>query len=158
MDGSDDCLLCLAEAGDPQLKRVEVWRDDLWRLSMSLAAEVPGFSYLEPLRHIPHITDLDGPEARSFGVVLAAATCALKKASGAELVYVYVFGGGAPHLHVHLAPHREGDALNDAMIRGPLVERSLSGGLTELVSEQFPALPEEEQRATAERTRALLYA
>jgi diadenosine tetraphosphate (Ap4A) HIT family hydrolase len=153
---SKECVLCRGEQADAELKRVEVWRDELWRVTVSLAAEVPGFAYLEPLRHVPHVTDPDGPEAESFGPVLAAVTRALKEATGAELVYVYIFGGGVPHLHVHLAPHSEGDALNEAMVRGPLVERSLPGGLIESVSEQYPPLPEDVQRETAERVRTLL--
>ena len=149
-------MLCRAEAADPELQRVEVWRDELWRLTAALAAEVPGFCYLEPRRHIPYLGDLDGPEAVSFGVVLARVTRALKEATGAELVYVYVFGGGVAHLHLHLAPHSAGDALNDHMVRGPLVERRLASGLTEFVSEEFPPLPEALQRATAARVRKLL--
>lgn len=153
---SEDCVLCRAEDADRELGRVEVWRDDLWRLTAALAAEVPGFCYLEPRRHIPCLSDLDGPEAVSFGGVLASVATALRSATGAQLIYTYVFGGGVPHLHVHLAPHSEGDALNDQMVRGPLVERRLPSGLTELVSEQFPALPEAAQRATAARVRELL--
>jgi diadenosine tetraphosphate (Ap4A) HIT family hydrolase len=153
---SKECVLCRGEQADAELKRVEVWRDELWRVAVSLAAEVSGFAYVEPLQHVPHVTDLDGAEAESFGPVLAAVTRALKEATGAELVYVYIFGGGVPHLHVHLAPHREGDALSEAMVRGPLVERSLPGGLSEFVSEQYPPLPEDVQRETAERVRTLL--
>jgi diadenosine tetraphosphate (Ap4A) HIT family hydrolase len=152
----EGCILCRAEAADPELQRIEVWRDDLWRLTASLVAEVPGFCYLEPRRHIPHVTDLGGPEAASFGAVLANVSQALKAATGAELIYIYVFGGGVPHLHVHLAPHLEGDALSEQMIRGPLVERRLPSGLTEYVSDEFPPLPEAAQRATAERVRELL--
>jgi hypothetical protein len=54
-----------------QLGRTEAWRDELWRLTASLVAEVPGFCYLEPLRHVPHITDLEGREAATFGPVPA---------------------------------------------------------------------------------------
>lgn len=72
---------------------------------------VPGFAHLEPVRHIPHVTDLDGPEASSFGPVLAAVTGALKSAAGADLVYAAVFGERVAHFHVNLAPHRAGDAL-----------------------------------------------
>ena len=148
--------LSRAEAADPELLRVEVWRDELWRLTAALVAEVPGFCYLEPRRHIPHIDGLDGAEAASFGAVLAKVTRALKEATGAELVYVYVFGGGVAHLHLHLAPHSAGDALNDHMIRGPLVERQLPSGPTEFVSEEFPPLPEAVQQATAACVRELL--
>jgi SAM-dependent methyltransferase len=43
--------------------------------------------------------------------VLAEVTGALREAAGADKVYAYVFGDRVPHLHVNLAPHREGDAL-----------------------------------------------
>ena len=88
--------------------------------------------------------------------MLARVSRALRDATGAELVYVYVFGGGVAHLHVHLAPHTEGDALNEQMIRGPLVERRLPSGLTQFASEAFPPLPEAEQQVTAARVRELL--
>ena len=135
------CILCRGRAGDAELARVEVWDDAQWRLTMALEGEVAGFSYLEPKRHVPHLTDLDGEEAATFGPVLARVARDLKEATSAELVYVYVFGGGIPHLHVHLAPHRSGDALNDRMIRGEVVETRLPNGATALVSQEFPSLP-----------------
>ncbi len=65
------CIICSGITGDETLSRIEVWRDDLWRLTLSLDAEVLGFAYLEPLRHIANITELDGPEAASFGTTIA---------------------------------------------------------------------------------------
>ena len=150
------CILCRGPEGDAELMRVQVWEDGLWRLSASLSSEVPGFCYLEPKRHIPHVTDLDGAEAATFGPTLARVTSALKEVTGAELVYVYVFGGGVPHLHLHLAPHHEGDALNTNMIKGELVETSLPSGASMYVSAEFPPLPEDELRAVAERVRTAL--
>ncbi len=147
--GDPRCPLCAGREADDALQRVEVWRDELWRLTVALSAEVPGFAYLEPIRHIAHVTDLDGEEAASFGPVLARVTGVLREVTGAELVYVYVFGGGIPHLHVHLAPHRGGDALNDRMIRGEVEERRLPGGALEIVSTEFPPLPEEGLRRVA---------
>ena len=44
----DDCILCRAPESDPELSRVQVWEDGLWRLSVSVESEVLGFSYLEP--------------------------------------------------------------------------------------------------------------
>jgi diadenosine tetraphosphate (Ap4A) HIT family hydrolase len=146
-----DCLLCRADDADAEFDRIRVWEDELWRLTVSLAAEVPGFAYLEPKRHVPHIADLDGGEAASFGPVLARCARILREATGAEVVYVYVFGDGIPHLHVHLAPHRKGDALSDQMIRGEIVEEKLPSGVTRFYSKEFPALPRDELRSVAER-------
>jgi diadenosine tetraphosphate (Ap4A) HIT family hydrolase len=83
-----------------------VWADEHWRLTTSVGADdpIPGFSYLEPKRHIPDVTDLDGEEARTLGGVLARVTTALPDVTDSEVVYVYVFGEGIRHLHFHLAP------------------------------------------------------
>jgi len=154
----DDCLLCRAAAADEALDRVEVWSDGLWRLTCSLSAEVPGFAYLEPRRHIPSVADLDGSEADSFGPALSRATAALRAVTNAAQVYVYIFGDGVPHLHVHLAPHRPGDALSAAMIRGELVEVPGPDGTTLVHSREFPPLPHDELRAVAAAVAARLRA
>ncbi len=153
MANQADCIICSGPAGDAEWDRVQVWEDALWRLTVSLSSEVPGFTYLEPKRHVPHVTDLDGDEAASFGPVLARSTRILREATGAEVVYVYIFGDGIPHLHVHLAPHRKGDALNDQMIRGDIVEEKLPSGMTRFASAEFPPLPRAEQEEIAARVR-----
>jgi diadenosine tetraphosphate (Ap4A) HIT family hydrolase len=102
---------------------------------------------------VPHITDLSGDEAATFGSTLAQCCRALREAAGAAFVYIYVFGDGIPHLHVHLAPHRQGDALNDQMIRGEIVEEKLPSGATLFFSKEFPALPRDQLIAVAERVR-----
>jgi diadenosine tetraphosphate (Ap4A) HIT family hydrolase len=151
-----DCLLCDGDEADAQLGRTRIWEDDLWRLSMSRRGYTLGFGYLEPKRHVPHVTDLDGDEAVTFGAVLGRITAALRRAADAELVYVYVFGGGIPHLHVHLAPHRDGDALNSNIIRGELEIEPHPSGAGRIVSREFAELPAEEIAAAAERARQLL--
>jgi len=40
--------MCRGVAADGE--RVQVWEDGLWRLTVSLASEVPGFATLEPKR------------------------------------------------------------------------------------------------------------
>ncbi len=157
MHGNEQaCILCRGAAADHELGVVQVWEDRYWRMTTALEAEVLGFSYLEPKRHIPHITDLDGDEARTFGAVVAHVTSALRGATGAELVYVYVFGGGVPHLHLQLAPHRAGDALTTQLIRGEFTAEPLASGVTRYVSNDFPPFPEEEQRAIALRAQHYL--
>ena len=105
------CMLCDVAEADAFFDRVRVYDDGLWRMSVVRRGAVAGFADLEPHRHIPYVTDLEGAEAETFGVVLARVTRALRDVAGAELTYAYVFGERVPHLHVNLAPHREGDAL-----------------------------------------------
>ena len=150
---TSDCPMCRGAAADEELERIEAWQDAHWRLTVSLSSEVAGFAYLEPKRHIRHITELDGPEAATFGPAMARSTQVLKEATGAELVYVYIFGGGIPHLHVHLAPHRSGDGLNDQMIRGEIVEEKLPNGMTRFTSSEFPALPRDQLVRIADEVR-----
>jgi diadenosine tetraphosphate (Ap4A) HIT family hydrolase len=107
----DDCLLCRVGDADAHFRRRRVWEDEHWRLSVVLQGAVVGFAHLEPHRHIPFITDLDGPEAATLGATLARATNAVRTATAAGKVYVYVFGDRVPHLHFNLAPHHPGDAL-----------------------------------------------
>jgi diadenosine tetraphosphate (Ap4A) HIT family hydrolase len=158
IDHESDCVLCRGVAGDLELQRVQVWEDSLWRLTVSLDAEILAFSYLEPKRHIPHITDLDGEEAHTFGEVLARISRVLQEETAAELVYVYVFGGSVPHLHVHLAPHQPGDGLNTQIIRGDFTEEKLESGAVRYVSKEFPPLPHEQQHAVANRIQQRLMA
>jgi diadenosine tetraphosphate (Ap4A) HIT family hydrolase len=108
---NDDCLLCRVSDADAYFGRRRVWQDEHWRLSVVLHAAVVGFAHLEPHRHIPFITDLDGPEAATLGAVLARVTAVMRTATAADKVYAYVFGDRVPHLHFNLAPHRPGGPL-----------------------------------------------
>ena len=155
-EGMTDCAICAGPARDGELGRTEVWRDGHWRLSMAVNGEVLGFGYLEPIRHIPYLADLDGPEATSFGPAVARASAALREATGASLVYAYVFGGGIPHLHVHLAANRPEGVLNTALITGDFEERKLPSGASELISLTHPPVPDAQVGAVIERVRELM--
>ncbi len=81
-----------------------------WR-SLRPARRLPGLLTLKPSAISRTITHLDAGEAATLGSVLARVTGKLKALTGADLVYVYVFGERVPHLHFNLAPHHQGDAL-----------------------------------------------
>jgi diadenosine tetraphosphate (Ap4A) HIT family hydrolase len=124
---------------DHALMVEEVWSDDFWRLTSARVGELAGYSYLSPRRHIPHITDLSGPEAETFGEVVALASNAIKDATGAELVYLYVFGEGVDHFHAHLAPHREpGSPLISDPIKGAKHMTHLPTGEEVWSSDRYP--------------------
>jgi diadenosine tetraphosphate (Ap4A) HIT family hydrolase len=111
MGGAGECMLCRPEVADAFFTRMRLWQDEHWRLSAVLQGPIAGFAHLETRRHVPFITDLDGPEAATLGPVLARVTRVLREAAGAERTYVYVFGDRIAHLHFNLAPHRDGDGL-----------------------------------------------
>ena len=127
------CEICNGEA-DRRFSRREIWRDPRWRVTLHSAAALDGFCYLEPRRHIPYITDLNGDEARTFGDVLARVTTALQAVTACERVYVLVYGGTIAHLHVHLAPHHSGDPYCDEIVHGDIgddvIEEAAFGAFT----------------------------
>ena len=142
---------------DQALMRTEVWSNDLWRVTSSQASEVAGFSYLEPRRHIADITELDGDEAATFGQTIATVSKAIKDATGAELVYVYVFGDGVAHLHVHLAPHRTvGSPLVSDMIKGAKHKAHLASGEEVWVSDRYPLVDRDLMEAAIDGIRVRL--
>jgi diadenosine tetraphosphate (Ap4A) HIT family hydrolase len=149
-------MICRGPAGDAELDRVEVWRDEAWRLTMSRTGTTLGFAYLEPIRHIPYLADLDGLEAATFGPAIARASRVLREATGGALVYAYVFGGGIAHIHVHLAPNAPDGVLNTELISGRVEHRKLPSGATEMTSLDHPELPVEEVAAVIERVRAAM--
>jgi diadenosine tetraphosphate (Ap4A) HIT family hydrolase len=102
---------------------------------------VIAFSYLIPRRHIPYITDLDGPEAATLGPILARCTSALREATGTTFVFANIFGERVAHLHVNLAPHSPGDALQ---------------GGRRMVAEDAPLIGAAELREAADRLSLLL--
>jgi diadenosine tetraphosphate (Ap4A) HIT family hydrolase len=149
-----DCAICRGAETDAALERVEVWRDDHWRLTMARRGNTLGFAYLEPIRHIPYLADLGGPETATFGPAIARASRALREATGGALVYAYVFGGGIAHIHVHLAPNQPDGVLNTELLSGRVEHRKLPSGATEMTSLDHPELPEDEIAAVIERVRA----
>jgi diadenosine tetraphosphate (Ap4A) HIT family hydrolase len=150
------CPLCDAHV-DAALGRVEVWRDDHWRLSMARRGWTLGFSYLEPIRHIPYLADLDGEEAVTFGPTIARATRVLREVTGARLVHAYVFGGGIAHLHVHLAPNVPEGVLSTALLEGRVEAEKLPSGASRLTSLD-PELPGTEIDSVIERVREAMRA
>jgi diadenosine tetraphosphate (Ap4A) HIT family hydrolase len=132
------CILCNPAEADAHFQRVEVWQNRLWRVTTSLVAPVAGFSYLETKRHLDYITDLDGEEAETLGPTLAWVTRMLRETTGAQMIYVNVFGERVAHLHFNLGPHKEGDALR---------------GGSAMLAENAPPLPKHDLESIAARLR-----
>ncbi len=63
---------------------------------------------VETKRHIAGLGDLTDDEAAAIGRLLNRVARVQKEIGGAEHVYAFVYGGGVPHLHVHLAPRYPG--------------------------------------------------
>ena len=115
MTKSIECDICNGNA-DSIFKRKIVWSNKRWNLSLSRYLAVKGFAYLEPVEHFESIDKLDDELSKEFGLLAVKFTKILKEVFKVKLVYVYVFGDHISHLHVHLAPHSEGDFLYSKII------------------------------------------
>jgi len=141
MTGSD-CVLCAGKDMDEALLVTEVWSDEVWRLTTTTVGEIAGYSYLSTRRHLPDISDLDEEERESLGEVVARTSSAIKRATGADHVYLYVLADGVDHLHLHLAPHRGSSSpLVDDPIKGARHRQILPTGEEVWVSDRYPLEP-----------------
>lgn len=151
-----DCILCAGRAMDEALMVTETWGDDTWRLTTATVGEVAGFSYLVPRRHVPSIDRLEEPEAGTLGSVLAAASAAVRSATGADEVYVFSFGG-VGHAHFQLAPHRPPTSpLIDDPIKGNKHEVALPDGQRVWVSDRYPLVDRDIMAAAVAAIRTAL--
>jgi diadenosine tetraphosphate (Ap4A) HIT family hydrolase len=129
---------------DEALLVTEVWSDEFWRLTATTVGEIAGYCYLSTRRHISDISDLDGGEQECFGAVVARTSSAIKQATGADHICVYVLGDGVDHLHLHLAPRRGSTSpLVDDPIKGARHRVILRSGEEVWVSDRYPLQPRE---------------
>jgi diadenosine tetraphosphate (Ap4A) HIT family hydrolase len=149
------CAFCvdeqsLADGLHPQLPFALVWADSAWQLFADLTAESQGFCLIAPRRHVATVPELTSSEAARLGTALSRLMGTLQSETGAQAVYLYAFNHS--HLHFHLAPHTEGDALSSQIIKGSQITRQ-AGGLRWATSDEFPPLPRETHLRTASRVR-----
>jgi len=80
-----------------------VYEDDLWKAGIYPTNEVPGWIALVLRRHAEATSELREDEARSLGPALARLSGAIEQATGAERVYLQVYGETFRHWHVLLS-------------------------------------------------------
>lgn len=104
-----DCILCAVRDQDPDVDSLEVFRDELFLVSINLYPYNPGHLMLVPLRHVESPEDLSDEEAlrlhqlqkHALGVIRT-----LYPAAGFNIGYNLGAAGGGSinHLHLHLVP------------------------------------------------------
>lgn len=110
---ASDCFVCRKQRGLVNIPGGVIHRDDLTYASHSALPEKGGPSYLgtlfvEPLRHVAGLADLDDAEAQRLGLVAARLARALRATEGAEHCYLHVLGHHVPHLHLWVVPRYPG--------------------------------------------------
>lgn len=103
----DDCFICRKHRGEISIPGGAIYEDDRLYVGHVRIPEGQDTAYLgwivvETKRHVPEIGDLTDEEARAMGLMITRAGRALVQSESAEHVYVFLFGHGVPHVHMHV--------------------------------------------------------
>ncbi|MFQ5578500.1 MAG: HIT family protein [Anaerolineae bacterium] len=105
--GAGKCIVCQKHRGEVALWGGPIYKDAAIFVSHAQqwgrAADVYlGHLFIEPKRHVAELADLSEAEAQAIGLFTTRLARALMQTQGAEHVYAFVIGDGAPHVHVHV--------------------------------------------------------
>ncbi len=113
MPEQEQCFVCQKHRGlefvpgGPVYEDALVYAGHAWSVEDRQTPYLGGF-IVEPRRHIPTWAELDDEEARAIGVAIRDVGRALKRATAAEHIYVFVLGHNVAHLHVWVVPRYPG--------------------------------------------------
>lgn len=104
-----DCILCSVIRGDDMVDRLEVFRDDLFIITVNLYPYNPGHVMVVPLRHICDPRELTEEEAARFFQLQSRCLDVIESLyhpHGFNVGYnLGPFGGASlEHLHLHIVP------------------------------------------------------
>jgi histidine triad (HIT) family protein len=104
---SRDCLVCRKHRGEMPVAGGPIYEDELIfvshaQLGGQATEQYLGYLFIEPKRHVPELADLSELEAQAVGLYTTRLARALMHTEGAEHIYAFVIGDGAPHVHLHL--------------------------------------------------------
>ncbi|WP_312099541.1 HIT family protein [Niallia sp.] len=102
---SESCFICNKHAGNIETSGVRIYEDDyvyVGHIDRKGKPNYLGHIMIDLKRHTPSLADMTVEEAKSFGVIMARVSKALKESENAEHIYSLVSGNTVPHLHMHI--------------------------------------------------------
>ena len=105
----DGCILCMIAENSTSVKKLKVWENDFFVVSVNLYPYNPGHLIIFPVRHITDIRDFTDEEERQMLVItknLLNVIDKTHKPSAYNLGYNMgpVAGASINHLHRHIIP------------------------------------------------------
>src|SRR3972149_10723472 len=94
-----ECLACSLQAETGRVPGGTIFETKNWMLEHAFDVPLPGFCILKSKRHVEHVAELNGEESAELGLILQKVTAAVKKATGAEKIYVLSYGEVVRHVH-----------------------------------------------------------
>ncbi len=104
----ESCFICQKHKGNITVPGGAIYEDDLVYIGHVHWGEEEntylGYVMIDIKRHTPGLAELTEEEAKTFGLMASRVSRALKECEGAEHIYAFVSGNGAPHMHMHIIP------------------------------------------------------
>lgn len=103
------CILCAVRDKHPEVENLEVFRDELFLISLNLYPYNPGHLMIVPLRHIEWPDELTDAEALHMHHLQKRCLKVIRSiypAGGFNIGYNLgeIGGGSIAHLHLHIVP------------------------------------------------------
>ncbi|ADU29487.1 HIT family protein [Evansella cellulosilytica] len=101
----ESCFICNKHQGTIITSGATIYEDDyifVGHIDNNGKPNYLGHIMIDLKRHVPTLAEMNPEEAKTFGVIMARLSRALKETEGAEHVYALVSGNAVPHLHMHL--------------------------------------------------------
>ncbi|MCC3313996.1 HIT family protein [Nocardia africana] len=142
----NECLICDKHRGVGRLVGPVIYADDLVVVThrpLSEGAPMPGYLFVETVRHAATLADLNDAEGAAIGWAVRRAAFALRAELAPEFVFSAVTGRSVAHFHQHVFVRPEGtpDSVNwfasDSWDGAPRIEESALDALCERLSVHF---------------------
>ena len=101
-----NCIFCKIIEGE--IPSTVVYEDEMFRAILDVSPAARGHVIILPKNHAPNIYELPEQEASGIMVVAKKIACALKKTYHCDGINILQNN----HLHVHVIPRFENDAVN----------------------------------------------
>jgi len=104
-----DCFICRKHRREVVMPGGAIYEDDLLYAGhvhvpedQSKSTAYLGWLVVETKRHVPELSDLTDDEAQALGLLVVRLSRALMVSEKGEHVYVFLFGDGVRHVHMHV--------------------------------------------------------
>jgi len=101
----ESCFICNKHHGKLITSGTTIYEDDyvyVGHIDNNGEPNYLGHIMIDLKRHVPTLAEMNPEEAKTFGVIMARLSRALKEIENADHVYALVSGNSVPHLHMHL--------------------------------------------------------
>ena len=141
-----ECLICDKHRGIGRLVGPVIYADDLVVVThrpLSEGSPMPGYLFVETLRHVPTLADLSDAEGAAIGWAIRRAAHALRSELSPEFVFSAITGRSVAHFHQHVFVRPAGtpDTVSwfdiDSWDNGPRIDETTLAALCERLAVHF---------------------